>query len=94
MEVGFGTIVSDLATGNDRVSGHDLSILFDQADHVRVIEAEHASLCILKANRAFELVPEQSPESCTVVLATGDALVAKVELGLDDLSNGLFLNGG
>lgn len=52
-----------------------------------MVQPEHAGVGVLQSGRALELVPKQTPESGTVVLAAVHGLEAEVELSLDDLAD-------
>lgn len=90
----LGRVVRELGPRDDRISRHDLAILLDQADHVRVVQPEHAGLCVGELGGALELVPHEAPEARAVELAAGDGLEAQVALELDDVGDGGFFDGG
>lgn len=87
-------VVSQLGARNDTVARHHLAVLLDQADDVRVVEAEHAGLGFLQSDGPFKLVPHQAPEAGAVELAAVDGLEAEFLLEFDDISNRLLFNGG
>ena len=90
----LGPAVGQLGAGDDAVAGHDLPVLLDERDDVRVVQAEHGGLGLLQGGAALELIPHQAPESRAVVLARADGAEAQVRLQLDDVGHGLLLEGG
>lgn len=90
----LGRAVAQLATGNDAVARHDLAVLLDERDDVRVVQPEQAGVGILQARGAVKLVPHEAPEAGADELAVAEGAEAQVALQLDDLGNGLGLGGG
>ena len=86
-------VMLQLGAGNDAVARHHLAVLLDQADHVRVVQAEHARLGLLEGDGALELVPHQTPEAGAIELAAVDGLEAEFLLQLDDVADGFLLDG-
>lgn len=89
---GPGRVVRQLGASNDGIAGHDLPVLLDQADDIRVVEAEHAGLGVLETDSALEFIPHKTPEAGAVELARGDGLQAQFPLQLDDILHGLLLD--
>lgn len=87
-------VVTELGSSNDGITRHDLAVLLDQTDNVRVVKTKHAGLGILQTDGALEFIPHLTPETSTVELARVDGLEAKLLLQLDHVLNGLLLNGG
>jgi len=85
-------VVGQLGASDDGVTGHDLAVLLDETDDIRVVEAEHGGFGILETEGALELVPHQAPEACAIVFAAGDCLEAQILLQLDYMSNRFLLN--
>lgn len=84
---------ADFAPRNDAVAGHDLALLLNQRDDVRVVEAEHRGVGFLQGDRARELVPHVAPEARAVVLARAYGVKAGIELERDDVLDGRGLEG-
>lgn len=87
----LGGAVAQLGAGDDAVAGHDLALLLDERDYVRVVEAEHAGVGLLQGDGALELVPHQAPEPRAVVLARRHRAEAQVRLDLGHLRHRLLL---
>lgn len=85
---------AELAPRNDTIARHDLALLLNQTDHVRVVQAEHARLGFLQGDRAVEFVPHVTPKSLAVVLARPHGAETQVPLELDNLGDGLLLECG
>ncbi|KAI6755828.1 hypothetical protein HG531_004934 [Fusarium graminearum] len=85
-------VVGELAASNDRVAGHDLAILLDQAHHIGMVQTEKTGLSILELSAALELIPHESPESSPGELAASYSLEAQFLLHLDNFLDSFILD--